>query len=95
MVGKNNLWQQDAIFASQRLNGMYPWFIQRVVNLAAFQRNFPVTDAMLDGLLPANQTLATLASARRLYYVSQCGAEWCTARPRSCDDRPDKPVLCE
>ena len=71
MIGKHSLWQQDAVFASEQLNGMYPWFIQRVVDLAAFQRNFPVTDAILDGLLPPNQTLAALAGAGRLYYVSQ------------------------
>lgn len=71
LVGDNSLWQQDAIFASQRLSGMYPWFIRRVVDLGAFQKNFPITDAMLEGVLPPGGTLDALASAGRLYFVSQ------------------------
>jgi len=71
MVGDDKLWQQDAIFASQRLSGMYPWFIRKVVDLAAFQANFPITDAMLEGVLPNGATLDALANAGRLYVVSQ------------------------
>jgi arachidonate 15-lipoxygenase len=71
MVGKKNFWQQDAVFASQRLNGMYPWFVRRVIDLASFRQHFPITDAMLVGLLPPRATLETLAGAGRLYFVSQ------------------------
>lgn len=71
MVGDNDLWKQDAIFASQRLTGMYPWFIRRVTDLAVFQQSFPITDAMVEGVVDPGETLESLASAGRLYFVSQ------------------------
>jgi len=70
-IAKNDRWQLDAVFALQRLTGMYPWFIRRVDDLAALQKDFPVTDEMLEGVLPRNTTLADLQAAELLYVVSQ------------------------
>lgn len=71
MIGDNALWQHDAIFASQRLSGMYPWFIRQVTELATLQRSFPVTNAMIEGIVDPGDTLAGMASEGRLYFVSQ------------------------
>jgi hypothetical protein len=70
-VGRDGEWKKDSFFAAQRLNGMYPWFIERLEDLAELQKEFPITDAMLKGLLPGGVTLADLQADGRLYVVKQ------------------------
>jgi len=70
-IAKNDQWQQDAVFGMQRLIGMFPWFIQSVNNLEQFKESFPIDEESIKNLLPNNQTLASLADAGRLYYISQ------------------------
>jgi arachidonate 15-lipoxygenase len=70
-IGKKDEWQFDAVFAAQRLNGMYPWFIERVENLAELQKEFPITNERVEGLLPRKATLEDLQNEGRLYVVSQ------------------------
>ena len=71
MVAKHDLWRQDEMFAAQKLNGMYPWFIERLDDLAAFQKGFPIDDERVAGLLPAGATLADLEAHGRLYVIRQ------------------------
>ncbi|CAE7822026.1 unnamed protein product [Symbiodinium microadriaticum] len=70
-IADNDKWQEDAVFALQRLNGMFPWFIQRVTDLDKFLATFPIEEASIKNLIPDNQTLSSLADGGRLYYVSQ------------------------
>ncbi|GAB5498789.1 MAG: hypothetical protein PsegKO_11000 [Pseudohongiellaceae bacterium] len=71
IIARNDSWQQDSVFALQQLQGMFPWFIQRVVNLDKFLETFPVQEQAIANLLPPNETLASLADAGKLYYTSQ------------------------
>ena len=73
-IGRNEAWMDDAVFAAQRLNGMYPWFIRRVMGLAALQEYFPITDERVANRLPKNTTLAQEQQGR-LYVVSQPSLE--------------------
>ena len=74
-IGRTGRWKYDAVFAEQRLNGMYPWFIERLVELEPFRETFPISDERLSGLLPPGVTLEGLCEEGRLYVVSQPSLE--------------------
>lgn len=61
-------WRTDEEFGYQRLNGLCPWFIEKI---AALPANFPVTDATLQGVLPAGVTLKQLLDAGRIFLTDQ------------------------
>ena len=58
-------WKTDEEFALQRIAGFNPFVIKK---FEAFVDKFPVNDEMLDGILPAGQTLESLMKASRLYW---------------------------
>ena len=64
MPAVESCWREDREFGQQRLNGVNPLTITRYTGPMA---NFPVTDALLEGVLPAGQTLESLTEAKRLY----------------------------
>lgn len=57
-------WRKDAEFARQRLNGLNPCWIRRMDKIPA---NFPVTDALIDGLLDKGKTLKDALREGRLF----------------------------
>ncbi len=57
-------WELDEEFARQRLDGINPLLIRLAERIPD---NFPVTDALLRGVLPPDTTLADLLSQRRLF----------------------------
>jgi len=57
-------WMSDREFARQRMNGVNPFLI---TSIAALPDNFPVTDAILRGVLPDGVTLAQLLGQGRLF----------------------------
>lgn len=57
-------WREDAEFARQRIAGINPCVIRRFERVP---ENFPVTDAVLDGLLDPGETLASAIEGKRLF----------------------------
>ncbi len=58
-------WRQDGEFGRQRLAGLNPTIIRRFDEVPS---KFPITDALLDGLLAAGETIESAIKAKRLYW---------------------------
>ncbi|MEQ1909710.1 MAG: lipoxygenase family protein [Vicinamibacterales bacterium] len=58
-------WRLDAEFGRQRLAGVNPGMVRRFDRIPD---NFPVTDALVDGLMDPGETLASAIAKKRLYY---------------------------
>lgn len=59
-------WMEDREFARQRINGINPTLIRSIDRIP---EKFPVTDALLEGVLPLGERLESLLDARRLFIV--------------------------
>ncbi|MEH2075692.1 MAG: lipoxygenase family protein [Nostoc sp.] len=65
-----NTWTTDAEFARERIYGINPAFIRKCkAEDLRSDGNFPVTDAIISGLLPQGSSLATELANSRLYIM--------------------------
>ncbi|WP_309665614.1 lipoxygenase family protein [Tabrizicola sp.] len=71
-------WRDDVEFARQRLDGINPGIITRFDKIPA---HFPVTDALVEGLLDEEETLATAIAAKRLYVCDYGILEGISVKP--------------
>ncbi len=62
----SNRFSTDLEFGRQRLNGVNPVLLKKCTNLP---EKFPVTDAIVDGLLAKGDSLASAAAGARLYLL--------------------------
>lgn len=60
-------WRRDDEFAQQRFNGINPTLIRRVEADFPWAQRFPVSDALLQGVIPSGSTIASLSSEGRLF----------------------------
>ncbi len=67
-------WKTDAEFARQRLNGVNPLLIKRIVMIP---ENFAVTDERVRGVLPDGVTLQQLLAEGRLYLCDWAALDGC------------------
>lgn len=71
-------WREDAEFARQRVAGVNPRLIRR---FDAIPDNFPVTDALVEGLLDPGETLASAMARKGLYWCNYAILEGLSVKP--------------
>jgi arachidonate 5-lipoxygenase len=71
-------WREDAFFAYCRLNGSNPLSIRAYTGPIA---KFPVTDELVQGLLPEGETLDSMTKANRLFYCDFPMLDGCPTGP--------------